>query len=84
MTKEVIEKLHAEIDQYASGLSDAEQEALLREVQTLLRSHLHEEDGSPESLADRLELTAAKFEADHPSLAESFIFAINSLNNAGL
>ena len=82
MTKDVLEKLHTELDAVATGLNDEEQAALLRDVQALIQSHLHE--ASQPSLTERLEATAAQFGADHPRLAENLIFAINSLSNAGI
>ncbi|MCA9982237.1 MAG: DUF4404 family protein [Anaerolineales bacterium] len=82
MTKDILEKLHAELESVATDLTDEEQEALLRDVQALIRSHLHEAEQP--SLTDRLEATAVQFGADHPKLAENLIFAINSLSNAGI
>lgn len=85
MAKEILDKLQADLDEAMAGLDDAEQAALLLEVKEVIRDHLDEAKETEEAtLIAKLQATAVRFKVEHPTLAESFIFAVNSLNNAGL
>ncbi len=85
MAKEILDKLQAELDKAMAELDDAEQAALLLELKEVISDHLDEQKETEEaSLIAKLQATAVRFKVEHPTLSESFIFAVNSLNNAGL
>jgi hypothetical protein len=86
MPTQILQKLHTDLEQAATDLTPEEQEALLAEIQALIQQHLDGETEDPEhaTLKEKLQAQAIAFKAHHPTLADSFVFAVNSLNNAGL